>query len=128
MKALHLICRTDSETKRPLGVSKVENEQNIYMSCCWDFDLETAKSLVDGMIYFHDVKAENSYLGGRVLEAHSVRLDEDSEYHQTRPEHSGKRLDRVMFKFEITLEGRNREWRGKDHAMSWTSGIIEVND
>ena len=31
-----------------------------------------------------------------------------------------------MFKFEITPEGREQIWRGKDHAMSWTSGIIDL--
>ena len=24
-----------------------------------------------------------------------------------------------------TPEGREQRWRGKDHAMSWTSGIID---
>jgi hypothetical protein len=31
----------------------------------------------------------------------------------------------MIFEFEITLEGREQRWRGKDHAMSWTSGIID---
>ena len=97
MKILHLICRTDPQTQRPLGISKIKDEQDTYMSCCWDFKLEDAKQLVGGMIFFHDTKAEDSKLGGLVLDALPVRLDQDSEYNQAKPEDSEKRLDRVMF-------------------------------
>ena len=41
-------------------------------------------------------------------------------------EDQNKKQSRVMFKFEITPEGREQRWRGKDHSMSWTSGIIDL--
>ncbi len=126
MKILHLINRTDPNTKRPIGISKVKDEMNTYMSCCWDFDLIEAKELIGGMIYFHETKSEKSKLGGRVLDIQPIKMDEDSQYHQTKLDDAGKRQQRVMFKFETTPEGRNQKWRGQDHAMSWTSGIVDV--
>ena len=55
-----------------------------------------------------------------------VRLDEETEFHKVNPEDQNKKQSRVMFKFEITPEGREQIWRGKDHSMSWTSGIIDL--
>jgi len=87
--------------------------------------LEEAKTLIGGMIFFHDTKSERSKLGGHVVDVQSVKLDEETEFHKVDPEDTSKRQTRVMFKFEITPEGREQRWRGKDHAMSWTSGIID---
>ena len=30
-----------------------------------------------------------------------------------------------MFKFEITPDGRNQRWRGKDHSMNYKNSIID---
>ena len=110
----------------PKGVSKSSDDGNSYISCCWDFKLEEAKTLIGGMIFFHDTKSERSKLGGNVLDVQAVRLDEETEFHKVNPEDQNKKQSRVMFKFEITPEGREQRWRGKDHSMSWTSGIIDL--
>ena len=126
MKILHLINKTESGEMLPKGVSKSKEAGNIYISCCWDFKLEEAKTLIGGMIFFHDTKSERSKLGGNVLDVQPVRLDEETEFHKVDPDDTSKRQTRVMFKFEITPEGREQIWRGKDHSMSWTSGIIDL--
>jgi hypothetical protein len=125
MKILHLINKPTPDSIYAKGLTKVKDEKNSYVSCCWDFDLEVAKTLIGGMIFFHDTKSEKSKLGGRVLDVQSIRLDEDTEYHKIDPDDKDKKQQRVMFKLEITPYGRNQRWRGKDHSMSWTSGIIE---
>ena len=125
MKILHLINKPTPDSIYAKGLTKVKDEKNSYVSCCWDFDLEVAKTLIGGMIFFHDTKSEKSKLGGRVLDVQSIRLDEDTEYHKIDPDDKDKKQQRVMFKFEITPDGCNQRWRGKDHSMSWTSGIID---
>ena len=107
-------------------MTKVKDETNLYISCCWDFKLEEAKTLIGGMIFFHDTKSERSKLGGNVLDVQPVRLDEETEFHKINLEDQNKKQSRVMFKFEITPEGREQRWRGKDHSMSWTSGILDL--
>ena len=126
MKILHLINKTQPLELLPKGVSKSKEDGNIYISCCWDFKLEEAKTLIGGMIFLHDTKSERSKLGGHVVDVQSVKLDEETEFHKADPEDTSKRQTRVMFKFEITSEGREQRWRGKDHSMSWTSGIIDL--
>ena len=126
MKILHLINKPTPDSIHAKGLIKVKDETNRYISCCWDFKLEEAKGLIGGMIFFHDTKSERSKLGGNVVDVQPVRLDEETEFHKVDPEDENKRQSRVMFKFEITPEGREQRWRGKDHAMSWTSGIIDL--
>ena len=126
MKILHLINKPTEVSIHAKGMPKVKDETNLYISCCWDFKLEEAKTLIGGMIFFHDAKSERSKLGGNVVDVQSVRLDEETEFHKVNPEDQNKKQSRVMFKFEITPEGREQRWRGKDHSMSWTSGIIDL--
>ena len=126
MKILHLINKTEAGEMLPKGVSKSSDDGKSYISCCWDFKLEEAKTLIGGMIFFHDTKSERSKLGGNVLDVQAVRIDEETEFHKVNPEDQNKKQSRVMFKFEITPEGREQRWRGKDHSMSWTSGIIDL--
>ena len=126
MKILHLINKPTPDSIHAKGLTKVKDETNSYISCCWDFKLEEAKTLIGGMIFFHDTKSERSKLGGHVVDVQSVKLDEETEFHKVDPEDTSKRQTRVMFKFEITPEGREQIWRGKDHSMSWTSGIIDL--
>ena len=126
MKILHLINKPTEDSIHSKGMTKVKDEMNRYISCCWDFKLEEAKTLIGGMIFFHDTKSERSKLGGNVVDVQAVRLDEETEFHKVDPEDTSKRRTRVMFKFEITPEGRELIWRGKDHSMSWTSGIIDL--
>ncbi len=126
MKILHLINKPTEDSIHAKGMTKVKDETNHYISCCWDFKLEEAKTLIGGMIFFHDTKSERSKLGGNVVDVQAVRLDEETEFHKVNPEDQNKKQSRVMFKFEITPEGREQRWRGKDHSMSWTSGIIDL--
>ena len=130
MKVLHIIKKMDKETNRPLGLTQIQPKVNRYMSCCWDFDIEEMKELIGGMIFFHKTKTEPSYLGGKVLNVHPIKMDKDYDgpYYQPKLEDIDKRSDRMMFEFEITLDSRDVKWRGKDHTMSYVGGIVEVED
>lgn len=113
MKAIHLICRDDEDTKRPKGIVKVEGE-NQYTSEAWDFSPEQAANLIGGEILFHRAKAERSFFGGKVTAYEEIDRQDLA------------RTERIKFTFISTEETRNQPWRGSDHSMAWTSGIIEV--
>ena len=129
MKVLHIIQKMDKETNRPLGLTQIQPKINKYMSCCWDFDIEEMKDLIGGMIFFHKSKTEKSYLGGKVLNVHPIKMDKDYDgpYYQPKLEDIDKRSDRMMFEFEITLDGREVGWRGKDYMMSYMGGIVDID-
>ena len=40
MEVLDIINKMDTETNRPIGLTKIELRINKYLSCCWDFDIE----------------------------------------------------------------------------------------
>lgn len=113
MKAVHLICRDDEETKRPKGIIKIDGA-NQYTSEAWDFDPEKAASLVGGEILFHRTKADKSFFGGKITAYEEINREDLA------------REERIKFTFTATLEAKNQPWRGTDHTMAWTSGIIEV--
>lgn len=115
MKAVHLICRDDEETKRPKGIIKIAGD-NQYTSEAWDFSIEQAESLIGGNIFFHKAKAERSYFGGKITAFEEI-IREDLA-----------RKDRIKFTITSTLEARNQAWRGKDYNIAWTGDIIDVED
>ena len=111
MKAVHLICRDDDETKRPKGIVKIEGD-NQYTSEAWDFSTEQASSLIGAEILFHRAKAEKSFFGGKITAFEEINREDLA------------REERIKFTFTATLEAKNQSWRGSDHSMAWTSGII----
>ena len=113
MKAVHLICRNDEVTKRPKGIDKIGGDHQ-YTSEAWDFSPEQAESLIGGEILFHQTKAEKSFFGGTITGYEEINRDDLA------------RQERIKFTFTATLEAKNQPWRGHDHSMAWTSGIIEV--
>ena len=118
----------NKETNRPLGLTQIQPKVNKYMSCCWDLDIEEMKDLIGGMIFFHISKTQRSYLGGKVLNVHPITMDKDYDgpYYQPKLEDIDKRSDRMMFEFEITLDGREVEWRGRNHMMEYVGGIVDI--
>ena len=113
MKAVHLICRDDDETKRPKGIVKIAGDDQ-YTSEAWDFTPEQAASLIGGEIFFHKTKGAKSFFGG-IISA----FEEIDRQDLAHPE-------RIKFTFTATLEAKDQTWRGTDHTMAWTSGIIDV--
>ena len=113
MKAVHLICRDDEETKRPKGIVKIAGDDQ-YTSEAWDFTPEQAASLIGGEIFFHKTKAAKSFFGGTVS-----AFEEIDRPDLAHPE-------RIKFTFTSTKEAKHRPWRGSDYSMAWTSGIVDV--
>jgi len=106
MKNLHLINKRDGVSLLNLTFDK---EAKRHKTGNWKFDMEEAQSLVGGKIFLHETKAEKSIIGGTVFSA------------EPSPEEG-----RVIFTFESDSEGKNKKWSGPDHAMAWTSGIIDA--
>ena len=115
MKAVHVICRDDENTKRPKGIFKIAGKHQ-FTSEAWDFSNEDAESLIGGTIFFHTAKSEKSYLGGTVSAFEELFRDDLA------------RKERIKFTFTSTLEARKQPWRGMDHGMAWTGGIINAED
>lgn len=130
MRVIHIICKKDEKTNRPIGITPIDVKTNRYMSCCWDFDIDEMKDVIGGMIFFHRSKSEKSYLGGVIHNVHPIEMNPSYEgpYYTPSKEDVGKRSDRMMFEFEVTNDGREVKWRGSDHSMSYFSGIVETEE
>jgi hypothetical protein len=115
MKAVHVICRFEEDTKRPKGIFKIEGKDQ-YISEAWDFSNEDAESLIGGTIFFHTAKSEKSFFGGTISAFEELYRDDLV------------RKERIRFTLTSTLESKNQPWRGMDHSMAWTSGIINIED
>ena len=88
-----------------------------YRSEAWSISESHARELVGGGIYLHESKAKPSRIGGRIIGYEVVMLD---------PSESAARMERIAFTFESRAEYKNAAWRGPDHGMSMSSGVIEV--
>jgi len=127
MKALHLINKKEENSNKRKGINSVKDEPGVFMSCCWDFDFLEAKELIGGKIYFHNDKATKSFLGGKVLDVIQINMgDGETEYYSPEPGDKEKRQNRLMFKFQVSEDCREVKWSGRNHSMSWTSGIIDA--
>ena len=115
MKAIHLICRRKSIGFE--GLDRAPEGKNVWMSYSWafprDYDL---KSLAGGWLYLHpDGKSALSGFGGIIEEIiDSARLGKPVE-------------DGYMVVFEARKEARDKKWRGANHGMAWTGGIVEAD-
>lgn len=112
MKAVHLLCR-----RVPGGFEKLTRlDGDEYRSCCWAFGSDSSvEALIGGWVYLHpEGKASPSQFGGVVQRVEPAKRE-------------GKAVeDGVALIFEARREGRGQSWRGKDHGMAWTGGIVEA--
>lgn len=114
MKALHLLCRRNGTSF--IGLTTVVGHKGLYRSCCWDFTNEKELlSLVGGWLYLHPVsKLRPSEFGGVVRSLEPTRLT--GKAHE----------DRYAFVFEVRREAQKQQWRGAEHGMAWTGGLVEA--
>jgi hypothetical protein len=114
MKALHLLCRRNRTSF--IGLTPLDGQRGIYRSCCWDFTNEKELlSLVGGWLYLHpESKSQPSAFGGIVCSIEPTKLP--GKAHE----------DRYAFIFEVRKEGRRQRWRGAEHGMAWTGGLVEA--
>lgn len=103
--SIHFICRGR------LNLAVVKHP--VYTTGFWAIPQDWADRLVGGMIYLHETKTEPSYFGGRVLEWRPATEADTTD-------HAGD----IIFTIEATLDAKGKSWRGQDHAMAWTSGLI----
>lgn len=109
-KAIHLINRREGTGH--FGMSRWEDETHGYRSCCWLLTDEQAADLLGGWVNFHATKADVSRFGGRILGFEPG---------------SGEMADRKVILFRAEREGREQTWRGADHDMAYTSGILDAD-
>ena len=76
---------------------------------------EVREKLVGGMVYLHNDKKSESFVGGLILEIEDVLLEEEF-----------KREDRFIITFQSMIEGKGQKWRGKNFSMGYNSGLIEI--
>jgi hypothetical protein len=135
LKVVHLVNKEkkdfDPRTKKPKETKReglfYDKDKDLFTSCCWDFDLEEAQGLIGGLIYLHDTKADNSFMGGIVVNVQPLDLNIGNEYFDPTKQKVPSRSNRVWIEFESTHEGKGVAWNGQDYAMAWTSGIIDVD-
>jgi len=104
MICIHLLCRDR------LNVHAVKHP--VYDSGTWDVSPQDAASLVGGMIYLHQAKAQPSYVGGRIESYREIHTD---------LAHSR----RIIFTFTSTADGKGVRWKGAEHSMAWTGGVVD---
>lgn len=109
-KAIHLICR--HEGGRYKNMAHLEGQT--YRSGWWKISEADAQALIGGWIYLHEAKAKPSGFGGRVTGVMPAGPDDEGE---------GERYGLI---FEARREGRVQPWRGADHGMAWTGGLVEA--
>ncbi len=110
MKVIHFICKR--EGARLKGVT-FDKETNLFRSGQWDISKQQADELIGGWVYLHPNKASRSEFGGIVHSVESV-TDETLSHAQ-----------RIVFVLEQRPEGRDQKWRGKEHTMAHSSGLLD---
>ncbi|HEV2189017.1 MAG TPA: hypothetical protein VGR70_17540 [Stellaceae bacterium] len=117
MKAIHFICRRDVDGINLNGVTVVKRGlKPIYRSCCWDIPAADAEMLVGDWVYLHPKKSAPSEFGGRV-----IRFEAGQEWQGKAHE------NRIAFFLEATPLGKGKPWRGAEHSLAWTGGLIEAS-
>ena len=124
MNGIHILNKLNegSNVKR-LGLDVVRGSSPLkYESGSWDpismgfKDVdEVREKLVGGMVFLHNDKNTESFVGGLVLEIDEVLLEEE-----------GKRDDRFMITFQSMIEGKGQKWRGRKGPYVYNSGLIEI--
>lgn len=104
MKCIHLICR-GGQTVRKVG--------DLWESGNWDISTRDAERLVGGRLFLHEAKPKRSYFGGEVVGYY--RVEDAGVAHE----------DRVVFRLRSRLDCKEVKWKGADHAMAWTSGVVD---
>jgi hypothetical protein len=113
--AVHFICRRQGHSLRNLF--QVKDRQNVWISSCWTIPERDAQELVGGWIYLHpEGKTNPSQFGGVILAVSPCERREGAAIEQG-----------LAFTFEARKQGRDQVWRGADHAMAWTSGLVDAS-
>ena len=124
MNGIHILNKVieGSNVKR-LGLDPIKGSSPLqFKSGYWDpismgfKDVdEVREKLVGGMVFLHNDKNTESFVGGLVLEIDEVLLEEE-----------GKRDDRFIITFQSMIEGKGQKWRGRNGPYVYNSGLIEI--
>lgn len=120
MKAVHLICRRNKDGKfKDLKLVNNDLGKLTYQSGYWAFNAShKLDELIGGWVYLHPAsKRKASEFGGIVTAVTLVAKGRDD---------NKTKQDGYLLTIESHLEGRHQAWRGADHGMAWTGGLIEA--
>lgn len=111
--AIHLICRRDDGVNLN-GLEKLSDGS--WRSCCWTISHSEATSLVGGWVYLHGAKKGESEFGGLIRAVEPTMRAGNA------------RENGWAIIFEARAEGRKQAWRGANHPMAWTGGLVELDN
>ena len=74
-------------------ITKLKDGEREYESGWWPVSEETARSLIGGLVLFHETRTKPSFFGGTIL---GFRIETEGEYQ-----------DRIVFRVESSLECKN---------------------
>lgn len=107
MKGIHFINRRETDGYRLINLEQSSDEKGVCYSGYWRLDDDDADALVGGRLYLHETKSQPSAFGGEVLS-----YSRDGE--------------RVKIRFKALAECKGQDWRGHNHAMAYTSQLIDI--
>ena len=110
-KAIHLKNERQGISRR--GLTKVVGERNGWRSCCWLLTDEEQDALIGGWLYLHETKSTPSQFGGMIIGFEPAERD------------GAARSNGVAIVFRADSRARDQGWRGANHGMAWTSGVLE---
>lgn len=113
MQAIHFICKREDGVN--LKGLKFDKERKTFRSGDWDISVEDAQSLVGGWLYLHPDKASPSEFGGTVLGFETV-------VNTTKA-----RSERIILVVQKQQQAIRQRWRGKDHSMAHSSGVVDAD-
>lgn len=108
-KAIHFINRRDGAHLH--GMTRWPGDRHGYRSCCWHISDEDAASLIGGWVYFHETKAKSASFGGIILGFEAGE---------------GELAARKAILFRADGAARNQKWRGAQHGMAMSSGVVDA--
>lgn len=112
-KAIHFINERQGIGRK--GLSLVERQTKTWRSCCWVLGVEQQEALLGGWLYLHNTKASPASFAGQIIGF------EDAE-------REGAAIKGgVAILFRASEAGIGHAWRGADHGMAYSSGVIEAD-
>ena len=125
----HLICKRDEGELLGRNIIQHKTEKFVYMCGYWVLTDEEREKLENGIVYFHQTKSDPSYFGGEILEIipQTLSKEYENEYYSFEDSHNPntKIMNRFIFKIKFDRKYMGVDWEGRDHSMSYFSGVIE---
>lgn len=112
-KAIHLINEREGLGRK--GLTLVDRQTDTWRSCCWLLSEEDQNALLGGWLYLHDTKGKAASFAGQIIGFEAAKRE------------TAAREDGVAILFRADRSARDQKWRGANHGMAYSSGIIDAD-